>query len=278
MEILDSPAALAAWADARRRTGTIGLVPTMGYLHAGHASLIAALRPVCDHLVVSIFVNPLQFGANEDLATYPRDREGDLRTCAAHGADAVFVPTAMYPEGFATTVTVSGLTEGLCGASRPTHFAGVATVVTRLWGLSRCDVSIFGEKDFQQLAVLRRLAEDLGLPVAVRGGPIVREPDGLAMSSRNKYLSEADRARAASLSASLRAMQAAAAQGERDVAALVAIGRSTLHVDREDYLSVVDAGTLAPVQTLGGRAARALVAAWLGSTRLIDNVAIGEGT
>lgn len=273
MELLETPDALAAWADARRRQGRIGLVPTMGYLHDGHASLMRALRPRCDALVASIFVNPLQFGANEDLSTYPRDLARDLSCCEAEGVDAVFAPGAsMYPEGFVTQVTVSELTEGLCGATRPTHFAGVTTVVARLFGLSRCDVAIFGEKDWQQLQVLRRMARDLGLPVEILGAPIVREADGLAMSSRNTYLSPTDRSRAVSLSRALAAMAAARQAGERRVAALQAVGRGVLDVDRVDYLEIVDED-LRPLDLVDGPA-RALVAAVLGRTRLIDNLAL----
>jgi len=267
------PAEMTAWADARRRAGRIGLVPTMGFLHDGHLSLMAALRARCDHLVVSIFVNPLQFGAGEDLSTYPRDLARDLALCEAQGVDAVFAPgAAMYPEGFVTEVTVSALTEGLCGASRPTHFAGVTTVVARLFGLTRCDVAIFGEKDWQQLQVLRRMARDLGLPVQIVGGGIVREPDGLAMSSRNTYLSAADRRRAVTLSRALATMAEARAGGETDVATLKQVGRAELDVDRVDYLEIVD-GDLAPVDTVTGPS-RALVAAYLGATRLIDNMAL----
>lgn len=273
MHVLRSPEALTAWADDRRRQGRIGLVPTMGFLHAGHASLMAALRPRCDHLVTSIFVNPLQFGAGEDLERYPRDLNGDLATCEAQGVDAVFAPDEMYPNGFSTQVAVSGLTERLCGADRPTHFQGVTTVVARLFGLSRCDVAIFGEKDWQQLQVIRRMTADLGLPVEVWGAPIVRESDGLAMSSRNAYLSAEDRRRAVSLSRALSAMVEACGGGERKVEALKAVGEATLDVDALDYLEVVDAD-LQPVTQVSGEV-RALVAARLGGTRLIDNVALG---
>lgn len=264
-----------AWADAARAEGLrIGLVPTMGFLHAGHASLMDLVRPHCDRLVVSIFVNPLQFGEGEDLDRYPRDPEGDAATCAAHGVDAIFSPEAMYPPGHATRVRVEGLTAGLCGAHRPVHFEGVTTVVARLFGLSRADVAAFGEKDFQQLAVLRRMARDLAIPIEILGGPIVRDDDGLALSSRNAYLSDAERARGLTLSAALRAMRDAAATGERDVATLTALGRGILDADGVDYLEVVDAEDLSPLTTLDGRPARALVAAYVGATRLIDNLAL----
>lgn len=273
VERIETPSAMTAWADAQRRAGRIGLVPTMGFLHAGHTSLMDALRPRCDHLVASIFVNPLQFGAHEDLSTYPCDLARDLALCEAHGVDAVFAPAeAMYPDGFCTQVTVSGLTDGLCGASRPTHFAGVTTVVARLFGLTRCDVAIFGEKDWQQLQVLRRMVRDLGMAVEVLGGPIVREPDGLALSSRNTYLSGDERRRAVSLSRALAAMAQARQAGETDVAVLKEAGLAVLDVDRVDYLEVVDEA-LQPLDHVTGEA-RALVAAFFGRTRLIDNHAI----
>lgn len=274
MDILTTPRAMMDWADTCRAEGlTVGLVPTMGYLHAGHASLMDLLRPQCDRLVVSIFVNPLQFGAGEDLDTYPRDEAGDRATCEAHGVDAVFLPARMYPEGFSTHVEVAGLTDGLCGAKRPGHFQGVTTVVSRLFGLTRCDVAAFGEKDYQQLAVIRRMVRDLAMPVRVVGGAIVRDADGLALSSRNTYLSDADRTRGLSLHRALGAMAEAATAGETDVAALTARAREILTVDQVDYLEVVDALTLAPLERVD-RPARALVAAFVGGTRLIDNAPV----
>lgn len=271
MQVVDQPDAMMALADTHRRAGRrIGLVPTMGFLHRGHASLMDQLRPLCDVLVTSIYVNPMQFGPTEDLARYPRDLPGDLALCERHGVDVVLAPVDLYPPGFCTRVNVSGLTSGLCGAFRPVHFEGVATVVARLFGLTRCDVAVFGEKDFQQLAVIRQLARDLAIPVEVLGGPTVRDDDGLALSSRNKYLSVSDRARALSIP---RALQALAGATERDVATLVAEARAALDVDRIDYVEVVDAVTLAPLTTVD-RPARALVAAFVGSTRLIDNVAV----
>ncbi len=262
---------MIAWADARRAArDRIGLVPTMGFLHAGHASLMDQLRPRCDALVVSIYVNPMQFGPNEDLARYPRDLPGDLALCEARGVDAVFAPDDLYGPGFSTRVNVSGLTEGLCGAFRPVHFEGVATVVARLFGLTRADVSIFGEKDYQQLAVIRRMARDLAIPIEVLGGVTVRDADGLAMSSRNKYLSADDRRRALSIP---RALGAIAASPGRDVASLVSEARKSLEVDRVDYLEIVDTASLTPLVTVD-RPARAILAAYVGSTRLIDNVAV----
>jgi pantoate--beta-alanine ligase len=275
MQRVVDPAEVTAIADGWRRVGLrVGLVPTMGFLHVGHSSLMERLRSQCDRLIVSIFVNPLQFGPTEDLARYPRDLEGDERRCREAGVDLVFCPTTLYPPGFSTEVKVSGLTETLCGAARPTHFAGVTTVVARLFGLTRCDVACFGEKDWQQLVVIRRMVEDLALPVRLVPGPLIRDDDGLALSSRNTYLSADERRRALSLSRALRGIQAAAAAGERDVAALLAGGRAALDVDRLDYLEIVDAASLAPLGSVEG-SARALVAGYVGRTRLIDNVALG---
>lgn len=266
------------WADARVAAGQrIGLVPTMGALHHGHATLLDLLRPRCDALVVSIFVNPLQFGPTEDLARYPRTPDADTALCRAHGADAVFLPEAagFYPDGFSTSVSVHHLTDGLCGASRPGHFEGVATVCARLFGLTRASVATFGEKDFQQLMVLRRMVEDLAIPVSLVPAPLVRDADGLATSSRNRYLSDGERARATSLHRALFALRDAVAAGERDAGALVARARGHLDVDRLDYLELVDARSLRPLEAVGDAPARALVAAFVGRTRLIDNVAVG---
>ncbi len=277
MDVLTTPELMLAWSRARQaQAHRVGLVPTMGFLHAGHASLMDALRPQCEALVVSIFVNPLQFGAGEDLDRYPRDEAGDLALCEAHGVDAVFLPSvaAMYPEGFSTRVRVSRLTEHLCGASRPVHFEGVTTVCARLFGLTRCDLAIFGEKDFQQLTVLRKMVDDLALPVQIVPGALVRAEDGLALSSRNKYLSPQERLRALSLSAALRAMRDAAAAGEQDVSRLVSVGRGLLQVDAVDYLEVVDPDDLQPLTVLD-RPARAVLAATVGRTRLLDNLALG---
>lgn len=275
MEIVTTPPAMSALADRwRGDRQRIGLVPTMGYLHQGHTSLMDTMRAQCDRLVVSVFVNPLQFGPTEDLSRYPRDHAGDLEKCQAHGVDAVFLPEDLYPAGFSTTVSVAGLTSRLCGASRPTHFQGVTTVVARLFGLTRCDRAIFGEKDYQQLAVLRRMTADLALPVEILPGALVRDDDGLALSSRNVFLTPALRARALSLHRALFAMQAAAAAGERSAEALLALGRERVDADRLDYLELVDAASLEPLLTVD-RPARALVAAFYDRTRLIDNVAVG---
>lgn len=264
-----------AW---RAEGATIGFVPTMGALHEGHLSLVAAARKACDKVVVSIFVNPTQFGPDEDLDTYPRDLERDSRLLAQEGCDLVFTttPGEMYPEGFNTWVTVETLTDGLCGASRAGHFRGVTTVVLKLLQIVGPQRAFFGEKDRQQLVVLTRMARDLNLQVEVIGCPIVREPDGLARSSRNAYLSPDERQRARALSAGLRAACAALAGGERDARALEGVVRKELEEARArvDYVSAVDPETLQPVERADGRTIIA-VAAFLGATRLIDNHVLG---
>ena len=277
MNTLSNPLHMAKWAIQQKAAGqTIGLVPTMGALHGGHTSLFDLLRPLVDQLVVSIYVNPLQFAPTEDLSTYPRDVPADLAVCRAHGVNAVFAPNDLYPSGFCTTVEVAGLTDVLCGASRPTLFAGVTTACTRLLLLTRADVACFGEKDYQQLCVIRRLVRDLGLPVHIRSGPVVRDRSGLARSSRNRYLSPGERTRARSLSAALQAVHAAYTAGERDAQALVATGLAVLDVDRLDYFEIRDAHDLSSVSTLT-KPARVFVAAYLGAkpTRLIDNWKLG---
>jgi pantoate--beta-alanine ligase len=277
MRHLADPAVVTAASErVRLAGGRVGFVPTMGYLHEGHASLMRLLRPQVDHLVVSIYVNPLQFGPNEDFDAYPRDPEGDAARCAAEGVDLVFSPTELYPPGFVTRISVPALDIGLCSVSRPHHFTGVATVVHRLLKVVRPDVAAFGEKDYQQLAVIRAMVRDLELGVRIVGGPIVREPDGLAMSSRNAYLRPDERARAASLSQALAAADAAFHAGERDAAALVGAATARLDVDRVDYVALVDADTLAPLAVVD-RPARMAIAGYIGRTRLIDNAAIGEG-
>lgn len=265
----------AAWRAAR---ASVALVPTMGALHAGHLALVAEARRIARRVVVSLFVNPTQFGPGEDLARYPRDVAGDLALLAEGGADAVYLPpvAAMYPPGFATRVHVAGPAEDLCGAFRPGHFSGVATVVVKLLNQVGPDVALFGEKDFQQLRVIQRAVRDLDLPVEVRGVPTVREADGLALSSRNRYLSAAERAAAPRLHAvlteiaeRLRGGEPAAPLEAEGMAALGAAGFAPVQ-----YLSVRDAETLEPVARLT-RPARVLGAAYLGRTRLIDNVAAG---
>ncbi len=248
----------------------------MGYLHEGHLSLIRIARQHAGRVVVSLFVNPTQFGPGEDLERYPRDFERDRALCEKAGVDALFVPDAgdMYPHGFATSVDVRGtLTAGLCGASRPGHFAGVATVVTKLFNLCEPDVAVFGQKDAQQAAVIRRFTEDLDLPVQIVVAPIVREADGLAMSSRNVYLSPEERAQAVVLKRSLDAAVALFDRGERNVAAIINEVEelvSSTPLARIDYVELVDAHTLAPVDVLE-RPALLAVAVYFGKTRLIDN-------
>jgi len=254
----------------RARGERVGFVPTMGFLHRGHTSLFALARPRCDWLVASIFVNPLQFGPTEDLARYPRDPEGDAAKARAEGVDLLFTPTALYHRDHSTRVVVDQVSDGLCGASRPTHFEGVATVVARLFGVVQPHVAVFGEKDYQQLQLIRRMARDLALPVEVIGGPLVRDADGLALSSRNAYLSREQRARALSLHQALDAMAEAVAAGTRDAADLLELGRGRIQADSLDYLEIRDATDLHPLNRVDGPA-RGFVAATYGGTRLIDN-------
>ena len=263
---------------AERAAGrSIALVPTMGALHAGHEALIAAARPA-DVVVVSLFVNPTQFGEGADLAAYPRDEARDARIAAAAGADVLFAPSVqeVYPDGFVTTVTVGGVAEPLEGAVRgPGHFAGVATVVTKLFNAVGPDVALFGQKDAQQLAVVRRLVLDLGLPVRIEAVPTVREPDGLALSSRNARLDAAARTRAVALSAALREAERTVAAGERDPEAVraAALAAMAAHDVEPEYLALVDPDTFLPLPALNGRALVA-VAARVGGVRLIDNALI----
>ena len=264
--------------DARASGRRVGLVPTMGYLHAGHMSLVAAAKAATDFVVVTIFVNPLQFGPTEDLDRYPRDLAGDLAQCDAAGVDLVFAPSTaeMYPRPSATTVHVEGLTADLCGAARPTHFDGVTTVVTKLFSIVGPCSAFFGRKDAQQLAVVRRMADDLNLPVDVVGCPLVREPDGLALSSRNKYLSADERAAAPVLSRGLRAAAGAVVDGERDPQIVERIVRDTVATEplvALEYVEVRAASDLTPIDRLDGDVLVAL-AARLGATRLIDNVGL----
>jgi len=267
---------MAAWSEAARARGErVAFVPTMGALHAGHVSLLREGRRRGDQLALSIFVNPTQFGPTEDLSRYPRDLPGDLAQAAEAGTDVAYVPEArdVYPEDFQTYIEVRGLEQGLDGGSRPGHFVGVATVVCKLFNVVRPHVALFGEKDFQQLAVIRRMVADLDMSVEILGLPIVREPDGLAMSSRNAYLSPDERRRALALSRGLSAARAQAEAGERAAAVLVTSARAALdaEVDRVDYVELRDAVTLAPVERLE-RPAVLMVAAFVGKTRLIDNL------
>lgn len=268
----------AAVAIARNRGLIIGFVPTMGALHAGHQALMRRAREDCGFVVASIFVNPLQFGPQEDYERYPRDLERDAQMAEAAGVDLLFAPSSaeMYPPGFATSVEVAGLTAGLCGAHRPGHFRGVATVVTKLLNIVRPDRAYFGQKDAQQLAVIRRLAADLDMQTEIIGVPTVREADGLAISSRNAYLSAEERRAAAVLYRSLQAAAEAARRGERSPARLQALMWDTLAAERlarPEYAEVVDAETLQPLARLAGRALLA-VAARVGPARLIDNIVL----
>jgi pantoate--beta-alanine ligase len=263
---------------ARASGGTVGLVPTMGYLHAGHLSLVARARAENDFVVVTIFVNPLQFGPNEDLDRYPRDLENDARLCEEAGVDVVFAPDTheMYPRPSLTTVHVAELTSDLCGAARPTHFDGVTTVVTKLFSIVGPSRAYFGRKDAQQLAVVTRMAADLNLPVDVVGCPLVREPDGLARSSRNAYLTPDERRAAPVLFRALSAAADAIGQGERDPQRVRDIVTETVATEPAvalEYVEVRDAHELRPVAVLSGEILLAL-AARLGRTRLIDNFGI----
>ncbi len=271
MKIIESPSEIQAFALAERTKGhRIGFVPTMGALHSGHTSLMTLAREHCDILVVSIFVNPLQFAAGEDLDTYPHTPEADHAKCEQHGVDIVFRPSQMYLDDHNTTVSVAGLSNGLCGASRPTHFDGVTTVVARLFGLVQPHIAVFGQKDFQQLTIIRRMVEDLAIPVEIIGAPIIREEDGIAMSSRNAYLSESERVRARSISKALQTIQANVLSGEYDSAKLLSTIQDILDVDTMDYISFVDPNTLESVEHIK-QTTQLCIAAFLGTTRLIDN-------
>lgn len=267
-----------------RSHGRIALVPTMGALHEGHLTLVREARKRAAHVVVSIFVNPRQFGANEDLSSYPRPFERDCELLAGEGVSLLWNPdgAAMYPEGYATNVTVSGVSEGLCGAARPGHFDGVATVVCKLFNQVRPDLALFGEKDWQQLAVIRRMARDLDLsfPHAadIIGVPTVREADGLALSSRNAYLTAQERAAATVLPRAMRHAIAAIESGEDVGDALEHLKSALLSggFASVDYAALCHADTLAPLSRRGTQPARLLVAARLGKARLIDNMALGE--
>jgi pantoate--beta-alanine ligase len=279
LEQLTSIAAFSAALDAHRAHGrSVGLVPTMGALHAGHASLVRRAAAGCDVVAVTVFVNPLQFGAGEDLSRYPRTLAADTALAAGCGAAVVFRPPVeeMYPGPVLTSVRVSGLTDTLEGASRPGHFDGVSTVVAKLFAIAGRCRAYFGEKDFQQLAVVRRLAADLSFPVQVVGCPTVREPDGLALSSRNAYLSGEERAVAPLLHAALLRGAATVAAGGTDPGAVAAEVARTVASEprfRLDYAAAVDPDTLAvPAALAPGREVRILVAARLGTTRLIDNL------
>jgi pantoate--beta-alanine ligase len=279
MQVCDTVSGLRECLAAHRAAGKcIGLVPTMGYLHAGHLSLVQVARRECNMVVMSIFVNPKQFGPQEDFATYPRDMEGDLRQAREAGVDAVFTPSVeeMYPPGFLTEVIVHELTAPLCGASRPGHFNGVTTVVAKLLNIVGPDRAYFGQKDYQQVTVLRKMATDLCMPLKIITCPTVREPDGLAMSSRNAYLNPAERQAALVLSRALRLAEERLAQGERQGARLAATLRDCITKEplaRIDYVAVCDPQTLREVEQISGTVLVAL-AVYIGKTRLIDNAVL----
>ncbi len=270
---------------AKLREGgeTIGLVPTMGALHEGHLTLVRRAREACDHVVASIFVNPTQFGEGEDLDAYPRQLDEDAAMLEAEGCALLWAPdvAVMYPQGFATNISVKGVSEGLCGAQRPGHFDGVATVVCKLFNQVRPDMAFFGEKDFQQLAVIRTMARDLDLARPhvhqIIGVPTMREADGLAMSSRNRYLSPENRAAAAALPAAMKEAIRVIQAGGDAASALEALETQLVDAgfSSVDYAVLADAGTLAAIKAPAGRPARLLVAARIGGTRLIDNMAVG---
>lgn len=275
--ILRDKASLRAWR-AKLTEGTrLGFVPTMGALHAGHMSLIAQAREAADIVIASIFVNPLQFGPNEDLSRYPRPIEADIEKLEAAGVDALFLPSVeeMYPDGASTLVEETLVSGPLCGATRPGHFRGVTTVVLKLLNLVQPHVAVFGQKDAQQCAVLERMVRDLDVPVDILRGPIVREADGLALSSRNVYLSPEDRAAAPLLHQSLKAVATAYEAGERDAEKLAQIGLAVLAQSeriKPQYWEVRDPESLGAIARVGASGALLAVAAHLGTTRLIDNL------
>ncbi|HTV83246.1 MAG TPA: pantoate--beta-alanine ligase [Acidobacteriaceae bacterium] len=272
------PEARAAVADLRSKSPCLGLVPTMGALHAGHLSLVRAARAACDAVVATIFVNPTQFAPGEDLAKYPRTFDADCALLKAEGVDLVFAPepAEMYPEGFCTVVEVEGISERLDGQSRPGHFRGVATVVARLFNIVAPDKAVFGQKDAAQVAILRRMVRDLNFPLEMVVCPIVRDADGLALSSRNRYLSPEDRRNALALYRALRRIEERAAAGVSDSPTLVEAGRAVLTEEpaiRLDYLRIVDPDSLEDLPDVR-HGVLVAVAAWVGGVRLIDNVLI----
>ncbi|MFU8806866.1 MAG: pantoate--beta-alanine ligase, partial [Bradymonadaceae bacterium] len=284
MQVFDS---IRAFREARARLeGTVAFVPTMGFLHEGHLEMMREGLKGCDHLVVSIFVNPTQFGPNEDFERYPRDPAGDRAKCASVGCELLLMPEAgeLYGPTHATTVSVSGLTDVLCGLTRPGHFDGVATIVTKLFNIVRPDVAIFGDKDYQQLAIIRQMVTDLDIDVEIVGYPIVREPDGLAKSSRNRGLSEEDRRRALSLSCGLISAHWAYSDGERNATRLVSLVAAQIpeHPEvRVDYITCVDPESLRPYgegnEIIADEdGAQLAVAAYFGNTRLIDNIRLDD--
>lgn len=281
MDILHDPSALRARCDAFRAEGErVGFIPTMGALHEGHLTLIdEARKQGATRIVVSVFVNPLQFGPKDDYSRYPRTLPADAEACASRGVDIVFAPDkdAMYPDGFVSQVRVAKLTETLEGVFRPGHFDGVTTVVSKLFNLVGPAIAVFGRKDYQQWKVLQRMVRDLDVPMQVVGMRTVRDQDGLAKSSRNRYLTEAERARALAISAGLRAASRAFAEGEREPTTLERLACAHIEpaFDTIDYVAIADADTLQPIERVKERALL-VVAARIGTTRLIDNLVLGE--
>ena len=282
LELVHGVDEFRAACDAVRQQGSLGLVPTMGALHRGHLALVEAAKKLTSAVAVTIFVNPTQFGPNEDFSRYPRTLERDVELCREAGARLVFAPSteAMYPKGEKTRVHVAGLTEHLCGPRRPDHFDGVATIVSKLFAVAGPCTAVFGRKDYQQLKVIERMARDLLLPITVAGYPTVRDPDGLALSSRNIYLSPEERQRALAIPRALSAAVASFAAGERRVSELLGAAEREIAAvaSRIDYVSLVDADELTPLSPEAPVPGRALlaVAAFFATTRLIDNVVLGE--
>jgi len=281
MELFETVEEMQNYSESLRLQGkTIAFVPTMGYLHEGHLNLMREGRKRGERLVISIYVNPTQFGPNEDLDKYPRDFKGDEKLAEEVGCDAIFYPSnkEMYPENYHTYVNVEKVTENLCGLSRPDHFRGVATVCAKLFNIVKPHVAIFGNKDFQQLTVIKRMVNDLNMDLEIIGMPTVREPDGLAMSSRNTYLQENERESALSLSRSLKRAEEMYAAGERDAGRIIDEVRSFIdghsHT-RIDYVKICNTETMEDIASLDGKSVLAL-AVWVGTPRLIDNHVFGE--
>jgi pantoate--beta-alanine ligase len=281
MKIINSPEQMLAWSAAQLGSGwKIGLVPTMGFFHEGHLCLMRRAAELADLVVVSLFVNPIQFGPDEDLASYPRDLDQDISLARQEGVAVLFVPDqqAMYPESPKTRVTVSGLTEGLCGSSRPGHFDGVCTVVAKLFNIVKPSLAVFGSKDYQQLAVIRRMVADLSWDIDIVAHPIVRAADGLALSSRNKYLSPAERASALSLSKAIGAAQEMVGDGVLDAELLLAKLEKLIDMHdntKIEYLTIVDHNDLTVQRTIDDNSLLAM-AVIVGKTRLIDNSLLFE--
>nr|WP_320190563.1 pantoate--beta-alanine ligase [uncultured Desulfobacter sp.] len=279
MDILKTKTDMQAWSVRKKKQGkTISFVPTMGYLHKGHVSLLDLGKPLSDELVLSIFVNPTQFGPNEDLDAYPSNIQNDLNLAQKAGVTAVFLPdkTEMYGPNYQTHVSLDHLPQYLCGRSRPVHFGGVATVVTKLFNIVMPDVAVFGKKDFQQLAIIRQMVKDLDFNIQIIGGEIIREEDGLAMSSRNAYLTREQRASAVCLSQAIHLLKQKVAQGVRSVPDLVSEAKAFIHSfdhTRVDYIELCDPKTLEPVETIQGDTLVAM-AVQVGKSRLIDNALI----